>query len=483
VRARLTTAVTLSFALALGLGAVLLVRSVKHTVLRAVEETDRVALAAVARQIQRGVPFEKLVAPDDAPRRIFLRGPGDSAHGSEPAVPDGKTLDADEAAKVKWELPALPALPDRPGHPHKVLFWRELSEGAPAHDILFVRRRLPAPGDPGWSMVEATVHGPGGAPLTIVAARPLEEVRQSADTLARVLWISIPLLLVLIAAAAWVVVGRALSPVHAMTRKASGIGASNLHERLPEPRSRDAIGELARMINRMLDRLEQAARAQRQFTSNASHELRSPVASIRTQLEVALAHPECADWEVLARGILADDRRLEALIADLLLLARLDEENGPVGAELDLDDVVREEIARVRRVPVDPSQVRPVRVVGHAAQLACAVRNLVDNAARHARSRVAVALDLDADAGTARLVVDDDGPGIPVADRERVFERFTRLEEARSRDQGGVGLGLALVRRIAERHGGRVDVDDAPMGGARFAVSLPQGRREAGGPI
>ena len=295
--------------------------------------------------------------------------------------------------------------------------------------MLFLRAPFPAPDDPTWSVVSFVATPPGGGPVELYAARHLDEVRRSADSLARVLWIGIPLLLVLIAATAWVVVGRALLPV------------------------------------------EEAARKQRQFTSNASHELRSPVASIRTQLEVALAHPDKVRWEELARGLLAEDRRLEALVADLLLLSRLDEQDAAPCQEVDLEDVVLEEARRPRRLPIDTHAIVPVRVRGHAGQLGSLVRNLLDNAARHGRSRVAVALQTDG--GQARLRVDDDGPGIPILDRERVFERFTRLEEARSRDAGGVGLGLALVSRIVALHGGKVEVEDAPIGGARLDVSLP----------
>ncbi|HKE20616.1 MAG TPA: HAMP domain-containing sensor histidine kinase [Kofleriaceae bacterium] len=438
---------TLSFALALALGGVLLVRAVKHTVLEAAETADRGALADVSKQLASGVPIEKLVAPDEAPRRIYLRS-------------------------REQVLPFPPM--DRQAFFIMLPPGGEPRAAAGARDLLF-ERRVPAADDPRWLVVRGVAHVPGGGPIELFAARPLEELRRSAETLAQVLWIGIPLLIALIAVTAWLVVGRALSPVDAMTRQVQRIGASNLHERLPEPRARDAIGELARMLNRMLDRLDEAARVQRQFTSNASHELRSPVASIRTQLEVALARPGSVDWDAVARGILAEDRRLEALVADLLLLARLDEQAAPPRADVDLEDVVLDEARRPRRVPVDTASIEPARVGGHAAQLACVARNLLDNAGRHARSQVSVGLRCDERGRVARLWVDDDGPGIPAADRERVFERFTRLEEGRSRDAGGVGLGLALVRRVVERHGGEVAIGQAPLGGARVEVTLPLG--------
>jgi signal transduction histidine kinase len=223
-------------------------------------------------------------------------------------------------------------------------------------------------------------------------------------------------------------------------------------------------------MNSMLDRLEGASLRQRRFVSDASHELRSPVASIRTQLEVALRKRD-ADWPAVAAKVLAEDERLEDAVAELLELARAEEGAPLETADVDLDEVVLDETRRGYRVPIDTSRVSAGRVRGSSAQLARAVRNLLDNAARHARHGVAV--ELARHDGTVELVVDDDGPGVPPADRDRIFERFTRLDESRARDAGGVGLGLPLVRAIVDRHAGTVTVADAPTGGARFVVRLP----------
>ena len=241
---------------------------------------------------------------------------------------------------------------------------------------------------------------------------------------------------------------------------------------MPVPPSGDEVAALATTMNEMLDRLEDASTRQRRFVSDASHELRSPVASIRTQLEVAMLRPERADWPVVAERVLAEDARLEQAVADLVDLARLDE-GAPMTeqAEVDLDEVVLEECSRTRQVPVDVSGVSGGRVRGRSDALARTVRNLVDNAARHAESRVTVTLQTVDD--TVELVVADDGPGIPVEDRVRVFERFTRLDEGRARDAGGMGLGLAVVKATVERHGGNVTIDDAAPHGARFVVRLP----------
>ena len=222
----------------------------------------------------------------------------------------------------------------------------------------------------------------------------------------------------------------------------------------------------------MLDRLEESSLRQRRFVSDASHELRSPVASIRAQLEVALRKGDAADWNAVAGRVLEEDARLEDAVAELLELARA-EEGAPLDqADVDLDELVLEEARRERRVAVDTTKVSAGRVQGSATQLARAVRNLLDNACRHAERRVDVTLAPHD--GSVRLTIDDDGPGVAPEDRERVFDRFTRLDEGPRRDAGGVGLGLSMVRVIVERHGGHVGVDEAPIGGARFTVTLPR---------
>jgi signal transduction histidine kinase len=224
-------------------------------------------------------------------------------------------------------------------------------------------------------------------------------------------------------------------------------------------------------MNSMLDRLETTSLRQRRFVSDASHELRSPIAVIRAQLEVALRRGDAADWPTVAQRVLDEDQRLEQAVAELLELARTDERADAPEVVVDLDEVVLEDTARERRVPIDTSRVLAGRVHGTRSQFARVVANLLDNACRHAATRVEIALVRQEH--DVVLTVDDDGPGIAIPDRERVFERFTRLDEGRSRDAGGVGLGLAMVRAIVERNGGTVSVDDAPLGGARLVVRLP----------
>ena len=230
-------------------------------------------------------------------------------------------------------------------------------------------------------------------------------------------------------------------------------------------------------MNAMLGRLDESSQRQRQFVSDASHELRSPLASIRTNVEVALRNTDRTDWNAVAARVLAEDARMEDTVSELLDLARLDElpEGTPIESlpEVDLDELVHDETVRDHRVLISTTRVSAGRVHGRREQLARVVRNLLDNADRHARTMVAIELHNDAETGTVELTVDDDGPGIPVEDRERVFDRFTRLDDGRARDAGGLGLGLSMVRAIAEQHGGTVTIGDAPIGGARITVSLP----------
>jgi signal transduction histidine kinase len=480
VRVRLTIAVTLLFAAALSIGSTVLVRSVEHTVLRTVETADREQLDQLRSQIEGGVPLSALqLAP---PRATYF----EIRQADEEAVRQAADEELAEPPPHAFGPPLSCEMP--PPHGFGVLGGRPMPgrarfAGGPPRSSFQAMDSPVLPGDvpPGphilrrhpsdWSLVEVpSVSSPVG-PLRLLAASPVDDVRRSAETLRRVLWVATPLLLALIAAVAWFITGRALSPVLAMTRQVGRITTATLHERLPEPGTRDEIAALAQTLNGMLARLGEAVRRQREFVSDASHELRSPIASLRAQLEVALAHPQRADWPAVAESALAEGLRLEALVADLLLLARLDEGAALPQGEVDLDDVVRAEVRRPRRLAVDASRVGAGRVRGDAGHLTRVARNLLDNAARHARGRVEVSLV--GDGNQVVLAVDDDGPGVPEAERERIFERFTRLEEARSRDAGGVGLGLALVRRIVERHGGTARVVESPLGGARAEVRLP----------
>jgi len=311
---------------------------------------------------------------------------------------------------------------------------------------------------------------------TVLVARSTEAVDEAVAAVGGLLAVGLPLLLAVVAVTTWVVVGRALAPVEAMRAEVDEISAAALHRRVPDPPADDEIGRLARTMNRMLGRLEQAQARQRRLVSDASHELRSPVATIRQHAEVALAHPGRTTTSELASTVLAEDLRLQRLTEDLLLLTRADEQSLALRRRpVDLDDLVFEEAKRLREATglrVDTSAVSAGRVAGDAAGLRRVLRNLGDNASRHARERLALSV-AERDA-TVVLAVEDDGSGIPEADRERVFERFVRLDGARARDDGGSGLGLAIVAELVAAHGGAVVAAAGPLGGARVEVTLPR---------
>lgn len=312
-----------------------------------------------------------------------------------------------------------------------------------------------------------------GPVVTVVVGASLESVGEASLALRRGLAIGLPLLEVLVALGTWVLVGRTLRPVEDIRSEVAAISESDLARRVPEPPSGDEVARLAVTMNQMLDRLEQSSRRQRDFVSDASHELQSPLTALRTQLEVALA-TEVDDWPEVARSLLADTDEMERLVRDLLFLARTREVSPAHPDLVDLDDLVLEEAARLRprvAASIDTTAVSAAPVLGDTDDLRRLVRNLLENAVRHAAGRVV--LRLGAAAGVTRLTVADDGPGVPVSDRERVFDRFVGGDPARARGAGH-GLGLAIAREIALRHGGGLLVTDEPaLGGAAFEVTLP----------
>ncbi|MEU9961649.1 HAMP domain-containing sensor histidine kinase [Streptomyces sp. NPDC050982] len=312
----------------------------------------------------------------------------------------------------------------------------------------------------------------GGVPLTVYAGAPLSAEQGAVGTALTAMLIGLPLLLVTVSGVTYVVTRRALRPVEGIRAEMAAITASeDLSRRVPEPATHDEVARLARTTNETLAALEASVERQRAFVADASHELRSPIASLRTQLEVGAAHPELLDVD----GAVEDTVRLQRLAADLLLLARLDAGERSADARLDLAAFVREEAGqrvgdRVQ-VSVDADDADAVEVSGSRGQLTRVLGNLLDNAQRH--TRTSVALTVRRSGQWAVVGVADDGAGVPAAERERVFERFVRLDEARTRDDGGAGLGLAIARDVAVRHGGSLTVRDAPTGGALFELRLP----------
>ncbi|MFD8271702.1 ATP-binding protein [Streptomyces flaveolus] len=302
--------------------------------------------------------------------------------------------------------------------------------------------------------------------LTVYAGAPLSAEHGAVDTALTVMLIGFPALLAVVAWVTWLVTRRALRPVEGIRREMAAITASeDLARRVPVPGTHDEVARLASTTNETLAALESSVERQRRFVADASHELRSPIASLRTQLEVAAAHPELLDLD----GAVEDTVRLQRLAADLLLLARLDAGERPADARVDLAALARAQAQG--RAGVDVRAGGAVAVAGSRGQLERVLANLLDNAQRHARSAVEVSVRRDGDVAVAAVA--DDGEGVPAADRERIFERFVRLDAARSRDDGGAGLGLAIARDVAVRHGGTLTVRDAPAGGALFELRLP----------
>ena len=328
----------------------------------------------------------------------------------------------------------------------------------------------------------------------VIAAVPFTQVQSSIRMLWLAALIGTPVLVAFLAGVNWLVIGGALRPITELRMGAQKISGTGGPGRLPIPQTKDEVHSLAVTLNDMLGRLEAAKQRQRAFVSDTAHELRSPLASIRAQLEVAIDHPDREDWAETARDVLADTLRLAKLAEDLLVLARLDERaaaggpvsQGPVGPPgehrqpradrpADLSGLARDVAARYTgaRVPVTVEYDGPVMTRGDADGLTRVLVNLIDNAVRYARSSVTIAASCDD--GQALLTVTDDGPGIPAADAERVFGRFTRLDDARSRDEeneSGAGLGLAIVRGTVRAHGGTVWLEDAAPG-VRAIVRLP----------
>jgi len=312
-----------------------------------------------------------------------------------------------------------------------------------------------------------------GARYTVVVAQSLGSVEDSLHTAEIALAVGVPLLLVVVAGATFVFVGRSLRPVGAIRRSVEQIGERQLDERVPVPEGDDEVSRLARTMNSMLTRLEASSGAQRQFVADASHELRSPIATLQAGADIAVAVPGATTTAELAHLVAGEAQRLERLVADLLLLARADDDGVRAHAEeVDLDDLVDAEARRLRattRLELGFEFVA-ARVLGNRHALSQVLRNLTDNAVRHARTSVHVRLAVEGPC--AVLEVTDDGPGISAADARRVFGRFVRLEASRARDSGGSGLGLAIVAELVAAHRGTVAVVPRDAG-ARLRVLLP----------
>ncbi|WP_430503399.1 ATP-binding protein [Micromonospora trifolii] len=351
------------------------------------------------------------------------------------------------------------------------------------------RQRLEVPAERvglvGPVRVVAVPAGTAADPLTVLVARSMADVRHSTHVVRTILLVAFPLLVAVLAGVAWRVVGATLRPVEALRRGAEEITGRAGAGRLPVPASADEIHRLAVTLNGMLGRLESARVRQRAFVSDAAHELRSPLTNIRTELEVAQRLADRTDWTAVTANLLADTDRLSRLVDDLLLLARLDETPAARGTgPVELSALLTEVAARYPSPPVRVTPpTGPLWTIGTVEELRRVLANLVDNAVRHAHGSVVLSAEATSTAGSTvgpgvgayhLVTVTDDGPGIAMADRERVFDRFTRLDDGRARDDGGAGLGLAIVRELVRRAGGSITLTDAPaQRGLRVCLLLP----------
>jgi signal transduction histidine kinase len=337
-----------------------------------------------------------------------------------------------------------------------------------------------APGGPCFQIVEYRVGLPGPSEDFVYTFAP-EPGLFPRPLLAALLALVIPGVTGLVGYGTWLSAGQTLRSVEAIRRELDEITATDLQRRVPVPHRLDEIAVLANSINATLDRLEEAVARQRAFVVDVSHELRSPLAGLRMELELALADPEATDLPATLRALLNNTDRVGAVVDDLLALSRQEADRNFPRETIDLGELADQEVLRrPRRARITVLSENPVTVTGGRAELARLLANLIDNADRHARSAVTVIVGTEEPA-TAVVEVIDDGAGIPPEDRERVFERFSRLNEGGHRDAGGTGLGLAISRDIAVAHRGSLILADRPneADGARFILRLPQGGRPA----
>jgi signal transduction histidine kinase len=442
VRLRSAVASVIVVAVALAAGSAVLVWLLD----RSLTQGAQTAALQRARSIAGPVSAGEL----DAIRQNVVAGPGEQSV-AQVLGPKGTVIAASP------QLNGEPALvSSRPG---------------PGGVVTLTREQLPVGDGQSYVISALGVAGPGG-PYVVLVAQTLKPVERSVTTVTALVAAGLPVMLLVVGGATFILSGRSLRPVEAIRRRVADISGRDISGRVPVPEAQDEIARLANTMNAMLTRLESAQAAQRRFVADASHELRSPLAALRANVELA-ADPHTAS-AASTETVLAETDRLERLVTDLLLLAKADEHGLRVDrTDVDLDDLVQAERTRLRAEPglIVGGRVQAVQVRGDRHQLDQALRNVVDNAVRHTTSRVD--LDVRVDGRYALIEVADDGPGVPADMRERVFDRFVRLDDSRARSAGGSGLGLAIVREVVTAHGGTVTVEDSATGGAMFRIRLP----------
>lgn len=446
IRAKVATSATAVLALALLVASAGLVLLVHRSLVANVDSSGRARVADVA----------AIIAAEGLQPTISLSSGETSL--IQVVSADGRVLSSSD--NIQGEAAVLPAVPTSLAATTATIHGLPIGENG--HGFRVYAEPLDLPSGPGW----------------VYVAHSLSQVDAAVASVVLVLSVGLPFLVFLVGSAVWVAIGRALAPIEAIRSRAVVIG-KDLSQRVPVPVARDEVYRLATTMNEMLAHLEASALRQERFMGDASHELRSPLTALRTRVDVALAHPERSDFRETLQGVHAEAARLGALIDDVLLLARTSERLSDKTAEtVDLDELILAEVKRLRvqgGIDVTIEHVDAVQVRGLERDIARMVSNVGDNAARHARSTVAVSV---ARVGERAVIsIADDGPGVRPEDRARVFERFTRLDDARSRDSGagGAGLGLAIAQDIASVHGGAIHIESRADGhdGAVFVIALP----------
>jgi len=447
LRARLTLVATVAVAVVLVAGAVALSLALGAARTAALDDVVR----------ERSDTLAALVADDRVPGALPVAQPGEIAQLLDDA--GGVIATSTTASRT---LPVVDAA--------TLTGWRTRA----GTDVLVVGTDAGAYDDVARAAVRAVTYR--GEPATLVTTVPATDVQGVLRALQVALLVIVPVLTAGFGLVLWTVLGRALAPVEQLRAAADRVASAGGPGSLPVPAADDELGALARTLNAMLDRLEVAAARQRAFVADAAHELRSPVAAARAAVEVAAAHPEAYPVADLVADVEPQVARMQTLVDDLLVLARVgasQAERGPVDLGAVAADAVASVAAAARERGVRVDVAGGATATGTVDGAGRAVRNLVENAVRHARHDVTVRVE--GGPRGARVVVEDDGSGVPVGDRERVFERFVRLDDARERDSGGAGLGLAIAREVARELGGDVRLEDAPTGGARAVLELPAG--------
>jgi signal transduction histidine kinase len=446
IRFRVALATTTVVAITLAIGAVVLVLLLRQLLIAGLDSSQTARAVDLTSQARTGL----------------LRGsiPGTAADTSLVQVVSSNGDVVASTPNVSGESPILSKLPPTRLRIALTISDAPLDTGAP---FRVIAEPVTLPQGKGW----------------IYVASSLDQVDAAVNQLTTLFIVAIPLGILIIGAIAWLAVRQSLRPVESIRRRAAAITSADLSQRVPIPSGSDEIAHLATTMNDMLARIERAAKRQRQFVGDASHELRSPLAALQIQLDVALSQSIQRDGSADLVAMRDQVGRMTMLIEDLLFLATSSEPAPMVlPARVDLDELVFEEANRLRALggpTVATKVLNAIRVKGSFRDLSRMLRNLGDNAHDHAESMIEIILK--ADDGYAEIIVGDDGGGIAESDRERIFERFSRLDDSRVRDTrgGGSGLGLAISRQIAESSGGTIAVRSRTDGsrGTEFVVQLP----------